>query len=73
MEMLINYNLRSMSSIDVDQYVLIHRLVYAFIVRKPTTSKSDFLEKRLSASKCFNDLLKQNGQTLIVESSSIII
>ena len=73
MEMLINYNLRSVNNTGVDQSVLMPRLVYVIIVRKLTTCKSDFLEKRHSWSKCFNDLLKQNGETLIVESSSIII
>ena len=73
MEMLINYNLRSVNNTGVNQSVLMPRLVYAIIVRKSTTCKSDFLEKRLSSSKCFNnDSLKQNGETLIVESSSII-
>ena len=44
-EMLINYTLRSVNNIGVDQSVLMRRLVYAFIVRKSTTCKSGFLEK----------------------------
>ena len=35
MEMLTNYTLRSVNNIDVNQSVLMRRLVYAFIVRKP--------------------------------------
>ena len=73
MEMFINYTLRSVNNKGVDQSGLMRRLVYAFIVRKSTTCKSGFLEKRLSSSQCFNNSLKQNGEVLIVESSSIIL
>ena len=45
MKILINYTLRSVNNIGVDQSVLMRRLVYAFIVRKSTTCKSGFLEK----------------------------